>query len=318
MASAGITSRLPRSRTVGEVTDPTAPTAVIHDGHTTQIKWHRARRRADDPAFTTSRIIEGMAVGASVEVDLVLHADRGFAVLHDRDVAHATTGTGRISELPASYVRTLFLRSNTGVPLDEPVLLLEDLADILDRQAVHPDALLQLDFKEDAQALDPAAIDTFARAVTPIAPNTILSCGDAQAVRLLTDPVPGIRIGYDPCHHGAVDRVLRSGDIATFVERAVTASPRAEMIYLERRLILEADGRGFDIIAAFHAHARTIDAYTLYRADGESVREARRLIELRADQITTDDPEGVVAALTGAASSSAAAELDGIFDVDGR
>ncbi|GAA3719810.1 glycerophosphodiester phosphodiesterase [Gordonia hankookensis] len=281
------------------MTDPPAPTAVVHDGHTTQIKWHRARRRADDPAFTTSRIVEGMTLGASVEVDLVIHADRGFAVLHDRDVAHATTGTGRISELPASYVRTLFLRSDTGVPLDEPVLLLEDLSDVIARPTVHPDALLQLDFKEDAKALDTAAIDTFARAVAPIARNAILSCGDAEAVRLLTDPVPGIRVGYDPCHHGAVDRVLRSGDFAAFVERAVTASPRAELIYLERRLILEADRRGFDVIAAFHAYARTVDAYTLQRADDESVRQARRLVELRVDQITTDDPEGLIAALTG-------------------
>ena len=35
-----------------------------------------------------------MRLGASIEIDLVIHAERGFAVLHDRTVDHATTGTG--------------------------------------------------------------------------------------------------------------------------------------------------------------------------------------------------------------------------------
>ncbi|AZG45817.1 glycerophosphodiester phosphodiesterase [Gordonia insulae] len=280
------------------MTEPAdTPIAIDLDGHRTAIKWHRARRRADDPAFTTSRIVEAMRLGASVEVDLVIHADRGFAVLHDPDITHATTGTGRIGELPASYIRTLFLRSDAGAPLREPVLLLEDLAEILTGPAVHPDAVLQLDFKEDARSLDAAAIETFVRAVSPITRNAILSCGDAEAVRLLTDPVPGLRIGYDPCHHGAADRAMRSGDFSAFVERAVAASPNAEMIYLERRLVLEADRHGYDIVAAFHERGRAIDAYTVYRVDDESVWEARRLAELRVDQITTDDPEGLIAAL---------------------
>ena len=59
--------------------------SVTRDGHRTFLKWHRARRRAADPVFTGRRILEGMALGASVEVDLVLHADDGFAVLHNLD-----------------------------------------------------------------------------------------------------------------------------------------------------------------------------------------------------------------------------------------
>ena len=63
------------------------PISVTRDGHRTFLKWHRARRRASDPVFTGRRILEGMALGASVEVDLVLHADDGFAVLHDLELA---------------------------------------------------------------------------------------------------------------------------------------------------------------------------------------------------------------------------------------
>ena len=49
------------------------PVSVTRNGHRTYFKWHRGRRRAADPVFTGRRILEGMALGASVEVDLVIH-----------------------------------------------------------------------------------------------------------------------------------------------------------------------------------------------------------------------------------------------------
>ncbi|MEE4023475.1 glycerophosphodiester phosphodiesterase family protein [Gordonia sp. PKS22-38] len=283
-------------------TDPSTaftlpPVEVIHEGHRTSIKWHRARRRPDDPPFTSNRIVEGMTVGASVEIDLVVHGEHGFAVLHDLDLGHATTGRGRVSTATAEQLRALRIRDNDGAPLDEPVLLLDDLPELLAEHDIHPDALLQLDFKQDAIALDAVTVRNFADAVAPMASSSILSCGDAEAVRTLTDAVPGIRIGYDPCHQGALRRVLRSEDFDGFVRRAITASPHAEMVYLERRLILEADRRGFDMVGAFHAHDRMVDAYTISGIDADSIRQARRLTELRVDQITTDDAEGLVAAL---------------------
>ena len=70
--------------------------SVTRAGRRTFLKWHRARRRGGDPAFTGRRILEGMAAGASVEVDLVLHADDGFAVLHDLSLERETTGSGPV------------------------------------------------------------------------------------------------------------------------------------------------------------------------------------------------------------------------------
>lgn len=274
---------------------PGAPLHLDHDGHRTRIKWHRARRRPDDPPFTARRIIEAMRLGASVEVDLVLHADRGYAVLHDRTVDRATTGVGRVADLSAAQLREISLRSNRGRPLYQRVLLLEDLASLLADVEVAPDALLQLDFKEDAAALDDVAVEVFATAVAPFARNAILSCGDAEAVRILTDAAPGIRIGYDPCHHGAADAAKRSRDFDAFVRAAVTASPRAEMVYLENRLILDADRLAFDIIGAFHDAGRLVDGYTVNRVDRKSIPMIRRLIDLRVDQITTDDAEALAA-----------------------
>ncbi|WHU47904.1 glycerophosphodiester phosphodiesterase [Gordonia sp. L191] len=268
------------------------PIAVTSDGHRTRLKWHRARKRSDDSPFTRSRIVEGMAVGASVEVDLVIHAPGssepcGFAILHDRDLAGATTGSGDVGAAPADYLRSLTLRDNDGRRIDEPVTLLGDLGGAL--ADIHPNAVLQLDLKQSADDLDEPIVRSFAEAVAPFAEHAILSCGDAEAVRILTDAVPRLRVGYDPCHHGAVDRALRWRTYRRFVDHAVAASPRAEVIYLDRRLVLTVADRGTDLVAAFHATGREIDIYTFGRDDPD----IDRALELRADQITTDDPQGV-------------------------
>jgi glycerophosphoryl diester phosphodiesterase len=80
----------------------------------------------------------------------------------------------------------------------------------------------------------------------------------------------------------------------------VAQFPRAEMIYLEYRLVLFAAEHGVDLIDAFHAAGRRVDAYTLTTTGAAAVAIARRLVDSRADQITTDDPVGLERALAGA------------------
>jgi glycerophosphoryl diester phosphodiesterase len=276
-----------------------APTFLERDGHRTWIKWHRARRRRADTAFTAGRIIEGMRAGASLEIDLRLTADARFAVLHDRGIRRATTGTGRVGTRTAEHLRTLRLRDDTGRPTDSPVLILDDLPGLLTGTGIHPEALLQLDFKQTAADLNDKALESFADAVAPIGRHTILSCHDSVAVRLLTERVPAVRVGYDPCHRGVVRRVLRSGAFDRFVTTTVAAAPRAELIYLDYALVLEADRRGHDLTAAFHAVGRRVDAYTITQPDTRTQPTIARLLDLRVDQITTDDPEGLVAAAAG-------------------
>lgn len=273
----------------------TAPIAIERNGHRTWLKWHRGRRRASDPVFTGARILEGMRLGASVEVDLVVHADGGYAVLHDLSVERETTGHGRVADLGASALRSLHLRGEDGMALPDRVMLLEDLSALLNVGEIHPDALLQLDYKQDWRVLDAQAVASFRTSVAPVARHMILSSGDAESVRLLTDGVADLRVGYDPCHDGALERLKVSGDFSGFVRDAIAASPQAEMIYLYYRLVLEADRLGFDIVAAFHAAGRRIDAYTINEANEQSRPLVARLLELKVDQITTDDPEGLVA-----------------------
>lgn len=272
--------------------------AVVRDGHRTLFKWHRARRHGTDLPFTAERILEGMRLGASVEVDLVKHADGGFAVLHDFNLDHDTTGTGPVAAASAPLLRNLYLKDASGQPTAHRLMLLEDLAALIAAgDSISPYAILQLDLKEDAPALGEREVATFAASITPVARHFILSGGHPRAIAALGDAVPLLARGFDPCHEGTMEALLICRDFPAFVTGALAAAPGATTIYLEHRLVLFADAHGFDLIAAFHHAGKTIDAYTIKAANGESAAIAERLLALKVDQITTDDPVGLEALL---------------------
>lgn len=273
------------------------PLYLEQGGHRTWLKWHRGRRRASDPVFTGSRILEAMRLGASVEVDLVIHADHGCAILHNFSLEEETTGSGLVRETPAAVLRELHLRGTDGQPIADNVMLLEDLCALLAQNQPHPDALLQLDFKEDSAALTPEVIANFGATVGPVARSLILSGGDFDAISLLANSAPHLRTGYDPCYGESLARLKATGDFSAFINDALKTAPDAEMIYLAYDIVLEADAAGFDIVAPIHASGRRIDAWTIRTVDDSTLPKVRRLLALKVDQITTDDPEGLKAAL---------------------
>jgi glycerophosphoryl diester phosphodiesterase len=69
------------------------------------------------------------------------------------------------------------------------------------------------------------------------------------------------------------------------------------MIYLAYEIVLAAEDAGFDIVAPIHAAGRRIDAWTIRTLDSTTLPQVGRLLALKVDQITTDDPEGLKAAL---------------------
>ena len=273
------------------------PLYIDRNGHRTWLKWHRARRKATDPVFTGARILEGMRLGASVEVDLVVTAERGLAVLHDRTLDRETTGTGPVAAASDAAIRELQLRGNDGAPIPDRVMLLNDLCALMAEGQVHRDALLQLDYKEDETVLDPRAVDKFAEAVGPVAGNMIVSAGSAKAIDLLTAAVPGMKRGFDPSDEQKFRTALTGGSLQGFVDEAIAAMPDADLIYLHWEIVTQADVAGFDIVSAFHQHGTRIDAWTIREVTPESLAQVERLLDLKVDQITTDDPEGLYAAL---------------------
>lgn len=273
------------------------PLYIEQGGHRTWLKWHRGRRKASDPAFTGSRILEAMRLGASVEVDLVIHADHGCAILHNFELEEETTGAGLVRETSSETLRQLHLKRNDGTVLPDRVMLLEDLCALLGKEAPHPDALLQLDFKESFAALTPEVVTSFAAAVGPVARSMIVSGGDFDAISTLAKSAPNLQSGYDPCYGESLARLQASGDYSAFINDALATAPDATMIYLAYEIVLEADAAGFDIVAPIHAAGRRIDAWTIRTVDATTIPKIQRLLALKVDQITTDDPEGLIAAL---------------------
>ncbi|MGL4238569.1 glycerophosphodiester phosphodiesterase [Tabrizicola sp.] len=263
---------------------------IDRHGRRVALKWHRARKHATDTAFTGARIVEGLRCGASIEVDINRIAGGGFAILHDDRLDRETTGSGPVDRASREVLRGLVLRDNDGHPTDQPLMLLDDLAALVARAGAHADALLQLDLKTGADALTPADIAAFRKAVLAMNARVILSSGDAETVAMLAAAAPSVLVGHDPCDDARIDVLRRTGDFAGFVSDALAESPAAEMIYLAIPLVLAADARGFDMVAAFHAAGKPVDAWTMERADGPVLR---RLLDLGVDQITTDDPAGL-------------------------
>lgn len=273
------------------------PLYIDRNGHRTWLKWHRGRRKASDPVFTGARILEAMRLGASVEVDLVIHGDHGCAILHNFSLEQETTGTGLVRDASADMLRSLHLRGNDGAPLPDRVMLLEDLCDLLTKSPPHPDALLQLDFKEDLAALDPLTVENFAASVGPVARHMILSGGDARAIGLLADTVPGLRLGFDPSDEARIRTALSNGNVQEFVDDAVAALAGTDLIYLNWQIVTACGDAGFDIVAAFHKAGKRVDAWTINSVNATTISQVERLIAVKVDQITTDDPEGLAAAL---------------------
>ncbi len=266
---------------------------ILWRGRRVALKWHRARRLPGDVPFTGTRIAEGLARGASVEVDANVTADGDFAILHDDRLDCETTGHGLVAEADGAVLSALRLRDGAGLPTPHPLMQLGDLADLLSASDAGPGAMLQIDLKTPAGALTDRAVRTFADAICRMRTTVILSSGDARAVARLAAACPGLRTGHDPCDDEAEARLRATGDFAGFVGRALADAPAAEMIYLAWPLVLAAEDAGFDLTGAFQAAGKRVDAWTIPVADEAARVTVRRLLDLGVDQITTDDPAGL-------------------------
>ncbi|MEO1224055.1 MAG: glycerophosphodiester phosphodiesterase family protein [Pseudomonadota bacterium] len=262
------------------------------------LKWHRGRRLITDAVFTRSRIAEGMRLGASIEVDIQRHGSNGFVILHDETLDRETSGSGPVATQKVHRLRQLRMRDNNGTVTSEPVLLLDDLAGLLAGGPIDDSSVLQLDLKNDRASLSSDDIAAFPSAVEPFLANVLVSGDDADAVDSLRRATPGLRTGYDPCREDTIAELRRTGDFAAFVHAALVAAPDAEMVYVHHRIVLAADTAGFDMIGAIQAAGKRVDAWTIEQVNDETLAMARRLLALKVDQITTDDPVGLEAALS--------------------
>ena len=157
-----------------------------------------------DPVFTRARILEGMRLGASVEVDLVVHGDGGMAILHNLSLEARRPAPAPSAPPTPATLRALHLRATTGARCPTGSCCSKTSAPNWPQPAAPrraPPARLQGGHGRARRR----ARRRLRRGHRRPGPHMILSGGDLAAVTALVRAAPGLRMGYDPCHGGSLE-----------------------------------------------------------------------------------------------------------------
>jgi glycerophosphoryl diester phosphodiesterase len=262
--------------------------ALEAGGRLIALKWHKLRRRREDPAFARANLETALAAGATVEVDLVASADGDFVCLHEFTLEHETTGRGPVAQQPSATVLALRQRDNAGAPLDSRVLGFAELVQIARSNPPRgrPDARVQLDLKEPLAGIRPEVARRFAEELRDLQGWFTLSGPSWPAVRRLAAAVPGLATGFDP--EDAIEAGMAANEVPGHL---LETAPSARIYYLEHGFVLECLAQGYNPIAPLCAAGKRVDCWTLDADHDRVVAKLEALIAAGADQITTNDPE---------------------------
>jgi len=273
-----------------------APVAVDGPRGPVRLKWHMARMRQAEAPFRPGNVALGWRLGASVEIDMLVTADQRFVVAHDATLGPATTGRGRVADLPLAAMAGLLHRDRAGLAdPDAPVLSLADLVAPLRSLPGAPGASLQLDFKvPEGGALSDAAMADAASAVAGLEPAIVVGSQHLDAARRLVAALPGARLGYDPMRAAS-----RHPGLARDPERLLRHVERRKdgivLAYLRHDVVVAAEARGFPLVGRLLDLGIETDAWTVNPGPGLHDAGLRRLLEAGVRQITTDAPAEIAA-----------------------
>lgn len=262
---------------------------IVHLGHRTRLKWHQLRKSARDPVFDLGVMREGFALGASLELDLRMRADGGFVVLHDDTIENETTGSGRVATMGRAELERVRYKSS-GTPLITSEALAAQLG------AAHADTVLQFDIKDDLALLGETGLGHIGDIVGAHQDKVIVSSLDLQLIAAARDVIPDIPRGIDPTGDMA-SAATKGGVVAAYdtLLQALEGPTDAGTVYLYWPMILAGEEAGHDLIAACHRAGKLVDAWTFnLKAPESGFDDAewsafKRLMDLRPDQITTDE-----------------------------
>lgn len=260
------------------MSEEAAPIALRHAGRRVLLKWHKLRRRPEDPPFSRANLSAGLRAGASLEVDLRRLACGRFVCLHDALLEGETSGRGPVAAIDAAAIARLWMRGANAPPL-----LLDELADAVRHEACAPQTMIQLDLKASAGEIDAGSCAAVAAALAGVAERFILSGCDWEAVTRLGAGIPGLALGYDP----GDDLGAGGSDVVAIVrERA----PRAETVYLHRHLVRSAHERGDPLVARLQERGHRIDSWTIDHGTTDARADLLAAIASGCDQVTTNSP----------------------------
>jgi len=268
--------------------------AIRHGGRQVLLKWHRLRREMKDPLFSVDVLAAGLKLGASMEIDLRATRDGGFAVLHDRSLDRETTGSGLVGARTSEEIRGLCYAEPARDGSPRHVLTAEDLAKHLG--PAHPDALLQFDMKDGLEAVGEGGLDRLGGLFAGLDRHLVVSGDDTDLTLAITDRLPAAKRGLEPSFR-LIDlfKAGRKNELAGQLSGELNGPIRPYIVYLNWKLVLDADADGIDLIRICHDHGAMVDAWTFTLADpdggfsDDEWRKIERLLDLGADQITTDE-----------------------------
>jgi glycerophosphoryl diester phosphodiesterase len=270
-----------------------AGVALRAGGRRIWLKWHQLRRAAADPAHERANLREGIARGASLEVDLVLTRDGHFVCLHDDELAAETTGEGLVREHDRAALERLRQCDNRRRPLATPPLFLDEVVDVLAGAPADWPGRLQLDLKPPPAPLDDAAIGRFAALVEPVARHVMLAGTRWPAVLRLGRAVPGLRLGFDPLDIHEVAPPASTAEFTALGAYALAHAYEARIFYFHIPLLLRGLAQRVDLVALAQARGAEVDAWRLEPGHDQAEAKLTRLVEAGVDQITTDSPEAL-------------------------
>ncbi|MCB1496264.1 MAG: hypothetical protein KDJ86_10790 [Bauldia sp.] len=261
--------------------------ALDSDGRRVLLKWHKLRRAPHEPPFTIANLPAGLALGASMEIDIRLLADGHWVCLHDDALDEETDGSGPVANADRAAIGCLRIAGGDHAP---PLL-----ADMTAALTAVPDsgALLQLDLKEPAATLTEAGVAAFADTVRPVADRCLLSGADFDAVTRLADGIEGLRVGFDPCDMAETRTFATRKEMEAFVDEVFAVAPEADSFYLDHHFLDAALAFGVNPVAALKRNGATIDVWTLDPDKPDVRRHLIQAVAAGADQITTNDPGGL-------------------------
>ena len=267
-------------------------TMIIHEGRRVALKWHRLRTCGTDPVFGVDMLHRGLELGASMEIDLRVTADGDFVVLHDETVDRETSGSGKVAAMARDQLALLSYDDQEAC--GRKLLFVEELPALL--SAVHGDALLQFDMKDDFAAIGDRGLATLSRYFGGSGTRLVASGECARLISCFRECLPEFGRGIDPSERLA-DCLCgsRGHDPGRLLASEIRGPTEPGFVYLAWQLILAADQRGLDLVGVCHDHGIKVDAWTFNLADpqhGFSDKEwshLLRLLELGVDQITTDE-----------------------------
>lgn len=266
------------------------------DGRKTRLKWHQLRKSVAAPTFSPAVMSEGFELGASMELDLRVRADGGFAVLHDDTLESETDGAGTVR----SHQRADMEDVHYGASGDK-VILSEDLGEML--RDAHPEAVLQFDMKSTLDEVGEKGLQHLERIIGAHGSNIIISGEDLDLIAAVREAIPNVARGIDPTPEiFAAWRDDGASKAQSVLEAALAGPAQASTCYLHYLLILRAADHGIDMIRICHDAGMLVDAWTFNPQNpdqGLTTSEEHivaRLLQLRVDQITTDEAPVVEAA----------------------